>query len=40
MAQSVSRDSGPSENQDAFNPGMVEVWATVNITYELDQSGH
>lgn len=40
LAQSVSRDSGSSENEDAFNPGMVEVWATVNITYELDQSSH
>ena len=40
MAQSVRSDPGSSDDQDAFNPGMVEVWATVNITYELDPSGN
>ncbi|MFZ4573211.1 MAG: SIMPL domain-containing protein [Phycisphaerales bacterium] len=36
-AQSVGGDDPASDSDDAFNPGMVEVWATVNVTYTIEE---
>lgn len=35
LAQSVSTDGGGEGREEGFNPGMVEIWATVNVTYSV-----
>lgn len=35
MAQSASSDGGGEGHEEGFNPGMVEIWATVNVTYSV-----